>query len=495
MKCHTCQKNFDYYAELKFCPFCGCEINIEKKVNLGNTLNMPPVTDSDIINRKKKQKASKKLNTIKSIIMNPKIGATIITALAIVILSVWAYRYYFYGAVDSDKLKGDLKGKTIVLAKHHPFLIKENYIKDMKIISSKKEKGKMAKNVLLILKLSNEQLDVEGRATLHYVYKGAHKWSLYKKIKFKTYSVLPASGMKENEVIGQMRQQTVNIDDGDISLENKYLKTIQIVRSELNQKDKKEKLKVKVVLDNGIQNSEGQLDVKAAFSNFKWKIVSVDQPSEFKSTLSNNFSYTTIINDIKETSLEGNYVYNTVFNKEPFYVPAGFDENIKVKDKTYDNEARQLKVDVERNVKVGELSVTFTGGYAYQLSFDSIDRIDDDQKAVISSVSVNKINESKLRQLIIDAELDGKRKFLWWNDTHEISEDEANTFKIEKVGYVSGSLNEQYVTGKITINNDSEPIEEKAAAKVYLKYDENNGYIWCLDKIVTEESPEYDDFQ
>lgn len=509
MLCGNCKKEFEYTEGLKFCPYCGCKINIDfvpreaaadeekdlhSEAKLGNTLDMPKITDEQIKEEARRKRAEQRaiklrqyIDKAKVIVKDQRFLLTAATVLVVILVAIIGSKFFLSQKVNEADITSALTGKVITLPKGTKFEIQKDNIKSVAITDNKKDKDteKVTAKFILI----NTNLKVTG--TLQAAYKEVSKnsWKLNGDLNIdNNMQVEPLAGVNEEGFINLLKGANVTIGNETIALSDKNIKSINIVDKKTDFPKSSEEVTAEVTLDSGIASSKGKLKCKLIFNEENWQMTNVDRVSndDFKLSPSQSLSKDKLAQLINKNMNE-NVSYGSIFDGKAFNVNDKFTKDISITDFKY-GEDNEINVFTSRNLVMGVLSAVITKNYVYRYTFSNITLVSED-KASVSSASLQDINKKLVADSIANKNVDMGEGFLsLWTDNHELSKNEAESFTLDEVLSKKNSPDTKYVYGKITYDdggNDNIVIIYK------LNYDNSSGYSWKVDSIIGSEADKY----
>ncbi|WP_127836673.1 TFIIB-type zinc finger domain-containing protein [Clostridium prolinivorans] len=508
MICNICKNEFEIIDGLKYCPYCGTNIeetiesngeqikenynNEEKKEtvydinnkNKYDTLPMPVITDKQI-NKYKKEKKFKLLKKSKVII-------TILTIFFLISIGGFGYIFLVGRPVDEGKIKEDIINKTITLPKGTKFDIKEGYIKSLSI-KERNTKKKEKDDIKVEITLNNGIIEVNTLLLLQYVYTGNNVWKINDKVQLYGNTVVkPLVGMDENQILNEVKKTNILIFNISKSLSDNDVKKLEIISRKPDFNNFKEEVLVDTNIDSGIISSSGKIKVNLIFEDELWKIVSIEKNSDedFKLVLSPSFSEDKIIEIIKKDTQNQMVTHPDIFGGKGFYINDTFTKSINIENKDFNPQNQNLNVTAKRQNLSGELKSVLSTDYVFKLYFNNIELLKK-SKTTVDSINVNEISKDFVTSTIEGAEIEGNNLFFWYYNKHKITTEESKTFKTNKISSPKGLRNIKYVYGSIAYNDGKDLKTINLIAFYYLVYDNSKGYYWKLDRIIGEDSPNY----
>jgi len=514
MICNNCKNESDNIDGLNFCPYCGAKIedtidyevnqnsdkiNNEKKENLveavekdkkhQNTLAMPVVTKKDI----RKYKKEKFFAYFKKTFVKKKIMIPIIVLLVVISAVVFAKTFLIIKPVDEVRIKEDLLGKVVTFPKGTIIKIDKNNMKSFSINSRKTDKSTDEIKASLIL--NNGVVEAKTNLSIAYTSEGKNKWKFEKFVLASLTSLKPVVGMNESKFLASLKNLKITIADTPITLGGLDVKNLGLTLRTPDLENGKEEILVATSIDSGFLSTTGNIKCKLTFENEVWSIASIEKNStkEFKLVLSPTFSNDKVIETIKNGGLEESVSYPNFFEGKGFAVKDRFTNNIHISSKKYDSQKGTLSITAKRENTAGEIKSVLSTNYTFSISLSKVSLLYG-SKAIVDSGTINKVPQDVIISTITNNEIEGSNLFFWWSNNHKITTDEAKTFKVNEILSKKGSENINYVYGSITYM-DKKSKENKNVSFIalyFLVYDEAKGYNWKLDKLVGEDSPNYE---
>jgi uncharacterized Zn finger protein (UPF0148 family) len=513
MICSSCKNELTNINGLKFCPYCGKEIeesisleaeqifkedsdgekNNEETTSeakkIHNTLKMPIITEKDIKEYKKRKKDPQVKKSFKSM----KLIIPIITIILIFSVGIFSYSYLFGKPVEEGRIKEDLIGKSIILPKGTNIELKKGFIKDFNIASRETSKSEKKDNIKISLTVNNGTLEVKTTLAVEYLYIGNNQWKLADKISMEGDTLIkPVSGMDETQLLSGIKQMNITIGDASKSLGGEDVKSLKLISRTPDLDNFKEEVIVEANIDNKVLAANGKIKCKLNFANEAWTLASVEKnsPDEFAVALSPNFSQDSMLEAIKKDVIDETATNTNVFGGKAFYIKDSFTKSISIGDMSFDSQSSKLTLTVKRENQAGEMKVILSNDYTFALSFKKIDLVKK-SKVVVDTVTINDISKDFIASTITNVEIEGGSLFFVFSDNHKITAEEAKAIKIDKVLSKKGFQNVKYIYGSISYADGKKQKTVSLVATYYLVYDATKGYSWKLEKIVGEDSPNY----
>ncbi|MGV8982618.1 hypothetical protein [Clostridium sp.] len=540
MICNSCKNEFTNIDGLKFCPYCGWEIqdtidleaeqipdkidNDEREniVDAGpmdkkqDTLPMPAITEDDIkkFNKGKffsslkkpfmnfKESRQKFFTSFKKPVLNMKVLIPTIALLVVIAGGVFAYSLLIVKPVDEVRIKGDLIGKVITLPKGTSIKISKDNMKGFTISSSSRHTDKKKDEIKVSLTLNNGSIEAITLVSIVYTSEGNNQWKVSDQIVLEGVTAIkPVVGMDEKKFLAGLKKLNINIADTPVTLGGQYVKNLGISSRTPDLGNGKEEILVQASIDSGLLAANGKIKCKLVFENEIWNIVSIIQNSneDFKLTLSPTFSDEKVIEPIKKRGFEETLSYSGFFGGKGFTVKDSFTKSMVISGKEYDAQNGTLNVTAKRENAAGELNLGLSTYYTFSISLSKISLLDG-SKTTINSGKINNVPDSVIKSTIANGEIEGSNLLFWWSNNHKITPEELNTYKTKNTLSKKGFENIKYVYGSITsldVKKDKKDKTDKTVSFVavyFLVYDDAKGYNWKLDKLVGEDSPNYKEY-
>lgn len=514
MICNYCNNEFTNINGLKFCPYCGGEIeqvvdseieqsaykinNVESKnMVVGdtltkkheNTLPMPAITEKDI----KKYKRDKFFSSFKKPIMNLKVIIPIIVLLVVIAGGVFAFTFSKVKPVDEVRIKEDLMGKIITLPKGTSIKISKDNMKSFSINNRNTDKSK--DDIKVALTLNNGAIEAKTLISAIYTNQGKSQWKISDEIILdKVTSIKPVVGMDEKKLLEALKKLSIPIVDTEVALAGKDVKNFSISLRTPELENGKEEIQVQTSIDSGLLATSGKIKCKLVFENEAWSIATIEKNSteDFALIISPSFSNEVVIEAIKKQGLEETVTYPNFFGGKGFNVKDSFTRSISVAGKRYDAQKGVLYVTAKRENVAGEIKSVLSTGYTFSISFSKIS-LTDKAKTSVSSGTINNMGTPLIISTITNVEIEGSNLFFWFSNNHKITPEEAKTFKTSEILSKKGFDNIKYVYGSISFKDDKKKksVSGSFVALYFLIYDGTKGYNWKLDKVIGEDSPNY----
>ena len=514
MICNSCKNEFTNIDGLKFCPYCGGEIEqpIELKVEpipdkINNvesenivqadtsmkkhedTLPMPAITKEHI----KKYNREKFFASFKKTFANMKVIIPLIALLVVIAGGTFAYTFFIVKPVDEVRIKQDLMGKVITLPKGTSIKISKDYMKNFSIDT--RNTDKRVDEVKVSVTLNNGAIEANTLLSVVYTYQGKNKWKISDPIVLeKVNAVKPVVGMDEKKLLEGVKKLSISIADTKVTLGGQDVKKLGISSRTPDLENRKEEILVQTSIDSGLLATTGKIKCKLVFENEAWSIATIEKNSneDFILGLSPTFSDEKVIEAIRKQGLEETVTYSDFFGGKGFTVNNNFTKSINVAGKRYDVPKGVLYVTAKRSNIAGEIKSVLSTGYTFSISLSKI-ALTDKSKTTVDSGAINNMTSPLIISTITNAEIEGSNLLFWWSNNHKISPEEAKTFKTSEILSKKGFENIKYVYGSITSKDGkkNKGASVSFVALYFLVYDETKGYNWKLDKIIGEDSPNY----
>lgn len=463
--------------------------------NIHDTLRMPPITDEMLEmsrNEKKKSKRSSVV-TLKRFFTNKTL---IVACLTVVVLALVIYigsTYLLNQKVDEAQIKKDMLGKTIMLPKGTKFQVKEGYIKSISIgerVYNDKEK---VEYIDLTATFNDGKLEVSGVLQLSYKKDDSNKWKLLDPVVLKKdIAVKPVAGMEQAAVIEEVKKQTITLLGEKISLSDSMVTSIKIVERKPEFKEGKENISLEVLVDGGVLAAKGTVNGSLSFADEKWVIygdVSLNEQS-IEISLSEELSEDAILNEIKSKGQRENVKHDSIFGGQNFLVNDKFTKSTSIQSKALSDNKNQLYVSIKKENLAGMLKTVLTGEYVFNVSLKEVS-FNSNTKSKVEEVAVSQLTRDMIVASLSGAEIEGRRGVFWWDNNHRLTEDEARSYQEDEILSKVGYENIKYAYGKITYDDDGDQKTVDMVAIYYLTYDNDKGYDWKLDSVISSESSKY----
>jgi uncharacterized Zn finger protein (UPF0148 family) len=530
MVCNSCNNEFTIIDGLKFCPYCGAKIeekleelieqNVEEKAHEKieqkdeqipseinqvdvesldsstrlekknhDTLAMPAITKKDI----KKYKRDKFFLTFKKTFVHMKVIIPIIILLIVIGGGTFAYTNFIVKPVDEVRIKADILGKAVTLPKGTIIKIDKDTMKSFSISSRKSDKKKKREDIKLALTLNNGAIEAKVLVSLVYVYEGKNQWKGSEGIiRDGVTSVKPVIGMDEKKFLTELRKLSINIGDDAKILGGKEVKSLDITKRTPDLQNAKEEILVSSTIDGGLLAASGKIKCNLIFENEDWSVETTEKNSteDFQLVLSPNFSDERAIEAIRNKGLDETVTYANFFGGKDYNVNDRFTKSIKIAGKKLEIQNDVLYVTAKRENVVGQLNSTLLTGYTFQISYNELALVKG-TKTTVDSGKINNVPNEVIMETITGKEIEGSNQFFWFSNNHKITAEEAKTFKITETLSRKDFENVKYVYGSITFKDAESDKKVAFVAPYFLVYDGVTGYKWKLDKLVGEESPNY----
>lgn len=516
MICGNCNKEFEYTEGLKFCPYCGCKINIDfvpregaaddfnseeneppKEAKLGNTLDMPKITDEQIKQEARRKKAEQRaikrqqyISKAKTIVKDQRFLLTVATIAVVIVIAIIGDKFFLNQSVNESNITSDLLGKVITLPKGTKFEVKKDYIKSISITENKKDKD--TKKILANFILADSSIKVTGSLQANYKEVSKNSWKLNGNLNINNgIKVEPLTGVNEDSFIQLLKGANITIGSETIAISDKNVKKINISDKKTDFPNDSEEIVADVTLDSGIASAEGKLKCKLTFDEQNWQISSVDRQSQedFKLTPSQSLSKDKLAQLINKNMNE-NVSYDGIFGGKAFNVNDKFTKDMSITDFKYADD-NEINVSTTRNLNIGVLIASVSKNYVYKYTFSNITLISAD-KASVNSAELQDINKDSISSGLVNKEIDMGEGFLsLWTDSHEITKGEAQSFTLDEVLSKKNSPDVKYAYGKINYEDGG---TDNIVIVYKLSYDGSSGYTWKIDSVISSESNKYDNY-
>lgn len=518
MICNKCNNEFTNINGLKFCPYCGWEIEtfidmeveqtpniIPDKINNGesesiaeedavtikheDTLPMPAITEEDI----KKYNRHKFFSSFKKPDINLKVIIPIIALLFVIVGGVFAYTVFIIKPVDEVGIKEDLVGKVITLPKGTSIKISTDYIKSFSINSRNTDKNNNKDEIKVALTLNDGVIEANTLLSLVYTYEGNNQWKISDTLVLEgVTSVKPVIGMDEEKFLNGLKKLSINIADTPLTLGGQEVKSLGINLRTLDLENGKEDILVQASIDSGILATTGKIKCKVVFENEAWRISTIEENSteDFILVLSPTFSNEKVIEAIRKKGLQETVVYPDFFGGKGFTVKDSFTKSIEISDKKFDKKNGQLSVVAKRENVAGKVKSVLLTNYIFSTSLSDISLLKA-SKTTVDSGTISNVSNEIIISTIANSEIEGSNLLFWWSDNHKITSEEVKTFKTKEIYSNKGFENIKYVYGSIAYIDRKKQKSVSFIAIYFLVYDGDKGYNWKLNKVIGEDSPNY----
>ncbi|MCB2289378.1 hypothetical protein LGK97_06310 [Clostridium sp. CS001] len=493
MICNGCKSEFTNIDGLKFCPYCGAKIEEVTEIKNENTLPMPAITDKDI----KKFNKDKFFVSLKGTFKKMKVIIPIILLLAVVSGGVFAYTTLSVKAVDEVRIKEDLIGKVVTLPKGTSIKITKDYIKAFSISSRIKDKNSGNDMVKVSLDLNNGAIEVKTLLSLVYIYEGKKQWKMQEAISLEAVTELkPVVGMDEKKFLEGLKKLSIDIYGTPKVLGAEDVKSLGITTRTPDLDNNKEEILLNMGIDSGLLAASGNIKCKLVFKDEAWSIEALERNSDddFKLVISPNFSDEKVIEAIRKQGLEETVTYENFFSSKGFKVKDSFTKSINISSKNFDAENGTLNVTAKRENVAGQIKSTLSTKYTFKISYDEVSLLDK-SKTTVDSGKINDLSTELIISTIVNAEIEGSNLLFWFSDNHKITSKEASSFKLKDIVSKNGIENIKYVYGSINYSENKKSKEAGFVGLYFLVYDEAKGYNWKLNKLVGEDSPNYNEYK
>ncbi|HEY5562704.1 MAG TPA: hypothetical protein VIK72_13285 [Clostridiaceae bacterium] len=491
MICSSCENEFNNVNGLKFCPYCGEKI-IEgptTEESKHDTLEMPIITEEMI----KKYNIDKLFGDFKNILKQKKVILSIVSILFIMMVGVLGYKFLIAKPVNQSMINEDLIGKIVTLPSGTKMEVKKSYIKSLSIKSSNTDKKKSEDTFKVAITLNNGEFEAKTLLSMMYIDKGKNQWEFSGTVGIVGDVVIkPVVGIDDKLLLEGLKKQTIVISDETIDLSENNVKSFNINLRTPDLEKSKEEVLVTAKIDNGLLTAAGDIKCELEFINEKWAIDTIERNSteDFKLAISPSFPQEKIIEIIKKQGLQENVTYKDLFGGKSFAINDSFTKSTDISNTEFDVQNKILKATSKRENIAGQLTSTLETNYTFSLSFSNIAFLAKSQSTVLVA-TVNEISNDYIIGTIPSTEIEGSNVFLLFPTTHKITTEEAKTFKTSEILSQKNINNIKYVYGNITYMDKGKLKTVNVVAIYSLVYDSSNGYSWKLDKIVSEDSPNY----
>ena len=454
---------------------------------------MPAITDKDI----KKFNRDKFFVSLKRIFKKMKVIIPIIALMAVVSGGVFAYTVLSVKAVDEVRIKEDLIGKVVTLPKGTSIKITKDYIKDFSISSRTKDKNSDNDMIKVSVDLNNGAIEVKTLLSLVYIYEGKKQWKMQDEIVLEAVTQLkPVVGMDEKKFLEGLKKLSIDIEGTTKVLGAEDVKSLGITTRTPDLENSKEEILLSMGIDSGLLAATGNIKCKLVFKDEAWSIETLERNSteDFKLVISPNFSDEKIIEAIKKEGLEETVTYANFFGAKGFKVKDSFTKSINISSKNFDAENGTLNVTAKRENVAGQIKATLSTNYTFKISYSQVSLLEK-SKTTVDSGKINDLSTEVIISTITNAEIEGSNLLFWFSDNHKITAKEASSFKLKEVISKKGIENIKYVYGSINYLENKKSKEATFVGLYFLVYDEAKGYNWKLNKLVGEDSPNYNEYR
>jgi len=512
MRCNSCNNEFININGLKFCPYCGEKIEgkidtQDEKIpsnNNGNEENivdpifkdkeeqdtsaMPVISDKDI----RKYKRDKFFGWLKKTFMHRKVIITIIAMISVIIILLFSYSFFIVKPIDDARIKEDLIGTVVTLPKGTVIKINKDNMKSFIISNRNTQKSK--DDIKVAVTLDNDVLEAKVLLSAVYLKEGKNEWKANgKPVLLNITSVKPMVGINDKTFLAQLKKLKMTIGNTQESLNGQDVKNLGITQRTPDLQNGKENILVATTIDSGLLSASGKINCSLVFENETWSINSIEANSsdDFKLVLSSAFSDDKVIQIVRNQGLQETVSYSDFFGGKGFTVNDDFTKNINIEGKTFNAKKGTLNITAKRENISGEIKSVLSTNYTFTISLSNIALINA-SKTTIDSALINNIPQSLIIPSITNGEIEGSNLLFWWSNNHKITQEEAKTFKADKTLSTKGLKNIKYVYGNITYkNNKSKDRNVSIVAIYFLVYDNVSGYNWKINKLISEDSPNY----
>lgn len=539
MNCNICNNEFKYIEGLKFCPYCGSKLSVQfvtaeeevdnteaealtkeyeqivmnakdstdggmekfdgedtPKVNIHDTLEMPAITDDMV----KEYKGSRRRSGISKFMF--KLGGIvtskvfIIPFFALIVLGLsgfLSYHFLLNSKVEEGHINVDIIGKTLILPKGTNFEIQKTHIKNISITGRIYNKEESIEYIDVSTVLNNGNLEVKGSLQLAYKKEGRNQWKLMDKIQLKNdVTVKAVSGMEEMKLIQEIKKRKVPVLGEEIGLGDETVISLKVLQRSPNFEEDREEALVEILVDGGVLQAKGNAVASLSFEEENWivKAVKIEGDNEFEISLSETLSEEIILEQIKKKEREEYVTHSSVFGGKSFLISDKFVASTEIQSKSLDDTKKKLNVSLKRSSKAGVLSAALSADYTFKASLKAL-TLENNTKSVVDEVSVNSLSKDGVAASLSNVEMEGRSDFFWWSYNHKLTESEAKTFKLDEIITRAGYKNINYVYGEITYAEGNRDKTVSVVAIYYLLYDNNKGYQWKLDSLISSESSKY----
>lgn len=517
MRCNSCNNEFININGLKFCPYCGEKIE-EKIDSLGETIPnnngnengkgneanivepsleekkeqdtsaMPVISDKDI----KKYKRDKFFAWVKKTFIHRKVIIPMIAIISVIIVLVFAYSFFIVKPIDDARIKEELIGTVVTLPKGTVIKINKDNMKSFIISNRNTQKGK--DDIKVAVTLDNDVLEAKVLLSVVYLKEGKNEWKANgKPVLLNITSVKPVVGINDKTFLAQLKKLKMTIGNTQESLNGQDVKNLGITQRTPDLQNGKENILVATTIDSGLLTATGKIKCNLVFENEVWSIKSIEANSsdDFKLVLSPVFSDDKVIQIVRNQGLAETVSYSDFFGGKGFTVNDDFTKNINISGKTFNAKKGTLNITAKRENISGEIKSVLSTNYTFSISLSDISLINA-SKTTIDNALINNIPEALIIPSITNGEIEGSNLLFWWSNNHKVTQEEAKTFKADKTLSTKGLKNIKYVYGNITYkNNKSKDRNVSIVAIYFLVYDNASGYNWKINKLISEDSPNY----
>lgn len=463
--------------------------------NINDTLKMPSITDQMLEMNKTEEKKPAK-STFLALRKLFKSKLVIVACLTVMVLSLVIYigsAYLLNQKVEVGQIKKDMSGRTIVLPKGTKFQVKEEYIKSISLGQRAYNEKEKVEYIDLTAAFNDGKIEVTGVLQLAYKKEGNNKWRLLDSISLKKDIVVkPVAGMKEGKIIEEVKKQTISLFGQEIPLSDSSVTSIKVLDRDSQFQEGKENISLEIVVDGGILSAKGTANSSLIFAEEKWFLdgnLSLDEQT-FEISLSENLSEDLILNAIKDEGKRENVKHDSIFGGQNFLINDKFTKSTSIQSKALSDNKNQLYVSVKKENVAGMLNTTLTGDYVFNVSLNQVN-YNSNTESRVEEVSVGELTRDMIVSSLAGAVIEGRRGAFWWDNNHEITEGEAKSYEEDEILSKVGYQNIKYVYGKLTYDDDGDQKTVDMVAIYYLTYDNNSGYDWKLDSVISSESNRY----
>jgi hypothetical protein len=210
----------------------------------------------------------------------------------------------------------------------------------------------------------------------------------------------------------------------------------------------------------------------------------------FELALSDNLSEEAILTQIKSKAIEEQVTSDAIFGGQGFRINDKFTKSMKIQAKSLNDSKSKLNISIRKENAAGMLNTTLTGNYVFNVSLKSITYISNSQTKV-EEVTVGDLSRDMIIASLNGAQMEGRSDVFWWSNNHQITQQEAQSFKQDETLSKAGFKNIKYAYGTITYQDNNNKKTVDMVAIYFLNYDGGSGYSWKLDSVISSESSKF----
>jgi len=473
----------------------GAESVEESRVgNIHDTLKMPVITDEMLkANQKEKKSIKSSLRTLKRIFTNKILMVACLTVVFLGLVVYIGSTYLLNQKVDEGQIRKDILGRIIMLPKGTKFQVKEGYIKSISIGERSYDDNEKVEYIDLTATFNDGKIEFSGVLQLSYKKEGNNKWQLLDPIALKKDIVVkPVAGMEKAAIIEGLKKESITVLGQEISLSDSMVTRIDILDRKPQFTEGKEVITLEVLVDGGVLAAKGTINSSLSFVDEKWVIdggVTLNNDT-VEISLSEKLSEDAILNEIKNKGQRENVKHDSIFGGQSFLVNDKFTKSTTIQSKELNDDKTQLSVSIKKENVSGMLKTILTGEYVFNVSLTNVS-YSSSTKSKVEEVSVSDLTRDMIVASLSGAEIEGRRGVFWWDNNHKLTKDEAKTYQEDEILSKAGYQNIKYAYGKITYDDDGDQKTVDMVAIYYLTYDNDRGYEWKLDSVISSESSKY----